>query len=86
MAAKPAIHSLITRITFMKTFKPMVALLDRAIWMIGLLTIVRYPLDYSLNHWPTAYAVVCYVVLGGFGVWYFRKYFLLPFQEGLNGR
>jgi len=66
----------------MKTLKIFAGLLDRFIWMIGLMTIFIYAHD----HWPAAYFVATCVLLGGFGIWYFWKFFLLPFKDGLRGR
>jgi hypothetical protein len=66
----------------MKPLKTFAAVLDRFIWMVGLMTILKYALD----HWPTFYFIATSVLLGGFAVWYFWKYFFLPFREGLRGR
>jgi hypothetical protein len=65
----------------MKPLKTLATILDRFIWMVGLMTIFIYAQD----HWPTAYFVATCVLLGGFAVWYFWKFCLLPFREGLRG-
>jgi hypothetical protein len=66
----------------MKSFNLFARLLDRFIWMVGLMTIFIYAQD----HWPTFYFVATGVLLGGFAIWYFWKFFLLPCRDGLRGR
>jgi hypothetical protein len=68
-------------ITLMKTLKTLATILDRFIWMIGLMTIFIYTDD----HWPAIYFIAACVFLGTFAVWYFWKFFLLPFKDGLRG-
>ena len=63
-------------------FTALATVIDRIIWMIGVMTI----LTYALNHWPTAYRVLVSILLVGFGIWYFWKFFIQPFRAGLRGQ
>jgi hypothetical protein len=65
----------------MKLLKALATILDRFISMVGLMTIFIY----AQGHWPTDYFVATCVFVGGFAVWYFWKFFLLPFRDGLRG-
>jgi hypothetical protein len=66
----------------MKPLKILATVLDRLVWMVGLMTILIYARD----HWPTPYSVAVSVLLLGFGVWYCWKFFVQPFRAGLRGQ
>jgi len=65
----------------MKLIKILGIVLDRLVWMVGIMTIFIYARD----HWPTPYNVAICVFFLGFGVWYLWKFFVRPFRAGVRG-
>jgi hypothetical protein len=65
----------------MKPLKILATVLDRLVWMVGVMTIFIYAQD----HWPTPYVIATGLLLLGFGVWYLWKFFMQPFRAGLRG-
>jgi hypothetical protein len=66
----------------MKTFlRTLATILDRAIGMIGCITIMSF----MQALWPVVYRVCLGVLLPAFGVWYVWKCIIQPFRAGLRG-
>jgi hypothetical protein len=64
----------------MKALKVLATVLDRIVWMVGVMAIFVYARD----HWPRPYTIATCVFLLGFGVWYLWKFVVQPFRAGLT--
>jgi hypothetical protein len=65
----------------MKPLKILDTVLDRFVWMVGVMTMINHARD----HWPTPYAITTVLLILGFGVWYLWRVFVQPLKAGMRG-
>jgi len=65
----------------MKPLKFMAAILDRFVWVVGVMTLYAY----AEEHWPKGFVVGACLLIGSFVAAYFWKFFWLPFRAGFRG-